>query len=271
MPTEQTGRGDPARTIALLWGTGERPTRGPKPGLTVDRIVAAAIAIADADGLEALTMRRVAERLGVGTMTLYRYLPGKAELLDVMVDRVAAETARPDRVSGGWRERLEQIARENFRLYERHPWLLHVFSGRPPLGPNIIAKYDHELAAVAGIGLSDVEMDSVLTLLHEFVRGAAATAAERARTPARTGQTDDEWWLALAPLLETVVDPARYPLAARVGAAATEHYQGASDPRHAFEFGLERLLDGIAVLVDARRIPVSPRTGPGARRAAGRG
>jgi AcrR family transcriptional regulator len=255
MSTEHTGRGDPARTIALLWGTRERGARGPRPGLTVEQIVAAAIAVADATGLAGLSMRRVAERLGVGTMSLYRYVPSKAELLDVMVDRVAGETARPEHMPGDWRASLEQIARENYLLYQRHPWLLQIYSGRPPLGPNIIAKYDYELGAVADIGLSDVEMDSVLTMVHEFVRGSAATAAEWRRMPAHTGQSDDAWWLALSPLLSAAFDPALYPLASRVGAAATDHYRGTYDPGHAFAFGLDRLLDGIAVLVAARSRP----------------
>ena len=95
MPFEYLGRGDPKRTIELLWGIRERGARGPKPGLTVDRIVNAAIEIADAEGLEGLSMRRVAERLSVGTMSLYRYVPGKAELLDVMIDRISDETERP--------------------------------------------------------------------------------------------------------------------------------------------------------------------------------
>jgi AcrR family transcriptional regulator len=250
MATEYLGRGDPTRTIELLWGTRERGARGPKPGLTVDGIVAAAIEIADAEGLEGLSMRRVAERLGVGTMSLYRYVPGKVEVLDVMVDRVSGETERPDDFSGGWRARLEQVARENRRLYERHPWLLQAFLGRPPLGPNVMAKYDYELRAIEGIGLSDVEMDSVLTLVLGYVRGWAASAVESARAPEQTGQTDDQWWTAFEPLVEKVFDAERYPLAARVGSAATERYQGTYDPQHAFEFGLERLLDGIEVFVD---------------------
>jgi len=250
MSTEYAGRGDPARSIELLWGTRERRVRGPKPGLTVDEIVAGAIEVADAEGLDGLSMRRVADRLGVGTMSLYRYVPGKAELLDVMVDRVSGESERPDDVPGGWRPRLEQIARENRRLYERHPWLLQVFPGRPPLGPGTIAKYDHELRAVEGIGLTDVEMDSVLTVVLGYVRGAAVSLVETAEAPERTGQTDDQWWTALAPSLEKVFDPQRYPLAARVGTAATEHYRGAYDAEHAFEFGLERLLDGVEAFID---------------------
>lgn len=245
MPTECAGRGDPARSIALLWGGREKGSRGPKPELTVDGIVAAAIAIADAEGLDRLSMRRIAARLGVGTMSLYRYVPGKAELLDLMVDRVNAETERPDNVPGGWRARLERIARENFRLHERHPWLLQLSLARPPLGPGIIAKYDYELGAVEGIGLTDVEMDSVLTLVLDFVRGSAANALAASSAARSTGQSDEQWWLAQAPFLAKVFDPQVYPLAARVGVAATDAYQGVSNPRHAFEFGLERLLDGI--------------------------
>jgi AcrR family transcriptional regulator len=250
MPTEYSGRGDPARTIELLWGTRERGARGPRPGLTVDRIVAAAIELADAEGLDGLSMRRVAERLGVGTMSLYRHVPGKAELLDVMVDRVSAEAARPDDAAGGWRGRLERVARANRQLYRRHPWLLQVFPGRPPLGPGVIAKYDRELRALEGIGLTDVEMDSVLTLVLGYVRGWAASAVESAQAPARTGQTDDQWWSAFGPLVDKVFDAGRYPLATRVGAAATEQYQGPYAPEHAFEFGLRRLLDGVGVFVD---------------------
>ena len=254
MATEYSGRGDPARTIELLWGTRERGARGPKPGLTVDQIVAAAVAIADAEGLKNLSMRRVADRLGVGTMSLYRYVPGKAELLDVMVDRVSGEIESADRRPRPWRRRLERVARDNRRLYERHPWLLQVFAGRPPLGPGVMAKYEQELRAVDGIGLSDVEMDLVLTLLLGYVRGWAGSAFESAAVAERTGQTDVQSWTAFEPLVERVFDPERYPLASRIGTAASELYEGAYDPERAFEFGLARLLDGVEVFV-ARSAP----------------
>ena len=195
-------------------------------------------------------MRRVADRLDVGTMSLYRYVPAKAELLDLMFDRVSNETARPDDAADGWRGRLEQIARENLALYARHPWLLDLANFRPPLGPGVIAKYDYELRAIDGIGLSDVAMDSVLALLLGYVRSAAASRAAWMRVPDETGQTDDEWWLSIAPTLEQVLDVERYAVAVRVGTASTEEYRGLHDPTQAFEFGLERVLDGIAVLIE---------------------
>ncbi len=245
---------DPARTMELLWGVRPTSGRGPKPGLTVDQIVAAAIAIADHEGIAGLSMRRVAEQLGVGTMSLYRHVPGKAELLDVMIDRVCAEAARVRRRAGPWRARLEQVARANRRLFARHPWLLQVSTVRPPMGPGVLAKYERELGAVEGIGLTDVEMDSVLGLVVGYARSAAEATVDAARV--RSGESDDEWWTALAPHLDRVFDPRRYPLAARVGVAATEYYAGAFDPEHAFEFGLQRVLDGIEVLVERRQLRI---------------
>lgn len=251
MTTEYSGTGDPARSLALLWRTREKASR--KGGdLSVERIVRAAIEVADAEGLAALSMRRVAERLGVGTMTLYTHVPGKGELLDVMLDTVYGETARPEQVPGGWRGRLAQIARENFALYLRHPWLLQVATTRPPLGPNLIAKYEYELRAVDGIGLTDLEMDAVVTLVTGYVHGAARPAVEADQATRHTGMTEQQWWHAHAPYLEKVLDPRRFPLAARVGTTAGEEYQAAGDPARAFEFGLARLLDGVEVLVRDR-------------------
>ncbi|SCG35885.1 TetR/AcrR family transcriptional regulator [Micromonospora coxensis] len=257
MSVEYSGTGDPARSLALLWRTREKTSR--KGGeLSVERIVRAAIEVADAEGLAALSMRRVAERLGVGTMSLYTHVPGKGELLDVMLDTVYGETARPRDVDGGWRGRLEQIARENWALYLRHPWLLQVATTRPPLGPNVTAKYEYELRAVEGVGLSDLEMDAVITLLDGYVHGAVRGAVEAAQAAQRTGMTDEQWWRAHAPYLEKVMDPQRFPTAARVGTAAGQEYQGPSDPGRAFEFGLARILDGVAVLIGERRGGAGP-------------
>jgi AcrR family transcriptional regulator len=255
MATEYSGSGDPARSIALLWRGAERPGRS---GLSVDRIVAAAIEVADTAGLAALSMRRVAEHLGVGTMSLYTYIPGKAELLDVMLDTVYAETARPAEPLPGWRARLEQIAHENWALYRRHPWLLQVATSRPPLGPGVTAKYDYELQAVAGLGLTDIEMDSVLTLVLSFVHGAARGAVDAAEAEQHTGLTDEQWWQAHAPLLEKVFDAARYPTASRVGSTVGAAFNAASNPDHTFTFGLARVLDGIATYLTTRAPPQPP-------------
>jgi AcrR family transcriptional regulator len=248
--TEYTGAGDPKRSMELLWRLQAPRRRGPKPRLQVEQVVRAAIALADAEGLAAVSMRRVAEAVGVATMTIYSYVPGKAELLDLMLDTVAGETARPP--LSDWRDALARIARENWDLFHRHPWMLQVATYRPPLGPNIIAKYEYELSAVEGIGLSDVDMDSVLTLVLGYVAGAARGSVEAAQAKARTGVSDDEWWAANAPLLAQVIDAGRFPIASRVGSAAGEEYGAPYSPDYAFTFGLERVLDGIEAFVRSR-------------------
>jgi AcrR family transcriptional regulator len=252
--TEYSGRGDPARSLALLWRakTQEPSSRKGKPELSVDRIVRVAIDVADAEGLTALSMRRVADALKVGTMSLYTYVPGKAELIDVMLDSVYGELERPEDDTGGWRARLERVARQNWALYHRHPWMLQIATTRPVMGPNTIAKYDYELRAVADIGLTDIEMDSVLSLVLGHVEGAARRALESAQAEQQTGMSNEQWWGAHAPLLEKVFDASRYPTAARVGSAAGEAHGGAYEPEHAFEFGLQRVLDGIEVLIERR-------------------
>jgi AcrR family transcriptional regulator len=234
----------------LLWRKRTAPSRGPKPRLDLDQIVKAAMDVADADGLATLSMRKVAEQLGVGTMSLYTYVPGKSELLDLMFDQALA--GANEHVEGTWRERLERIAHENWWRYHRHPWLLEITMVRPVLGPNVIARYDHEVAAVDGIGLTDVEMDAVVSLLAGHVEGAARRALEAAHAERSTGQSDAEWWAARAPLLGELLEPELYPTAMRVGAAAGEKHNAAYAPEYSFEFGLRCILDGVQALVEGR-------------------
>jgi AcrR family transcriptional regulator len=218
----------------------------------VEEVVRSAIAIADGDGLEAVTMRRLAESLGVRPMALYTYVPGKSELLDLMLDRVYGEMPRAAWRSDRWRERLTVVARDNRALFEAHPWAAAVSGSRPPLGPGLMSKYEHELTALATAGLDDVETDAALTFLLDFVRSSALGAHDARAIRKSTGMTDEEWWTANAPLLARVVDANAYPTAARVGAAAGAAQGGAYSPDRAWEFGLERVLDGLGVLIERR-------------------
>ncbi|SDG73597.1 regulatory protein, tetR family [Sinosporangium album] len=254
MSNERTGAGDPARTLALLWRDPSAvPRRGPRQGLTVDAVVEAATRVADAEGLDAVTMRRLAQDLGVAPMTLYTYVPGKAELLDLMLDAAYAAMPRSDTAGRPWRARVAAVAEENRALFERHPWLVSVSTGRPPLGPGVMAKYEHELSALEGLGLDDVRMDAALSFVLGFVQANARAAAE-ARAVRRDSAMDDaEWWRLNAPLIARALDEKAYPLAARVGAAAGAAQGGAYEPGHAYTFGLERVLDGLATLVDRPR------------------
>jgi AcrR family transcriptional regulator len=259
MATEFTGTGDPARSMALLWRTGEEggPRPGPRAGLDIDRVVSAAVRLADAEGLAALSMRRVAAELGVGTMSLYTHVPGKGELVDLMLDGVLGELYPDGEVpaGGGWRDRLEAVARANWQFFLRHPWAVHVATGRPPLGPGLMRKYELELRAVDGLGLDEVEMDLLVSLVNGFVRGSVGGVHERSDAERATGTTEQQWWAATEPYLARVFDAERYPTAARVGPVAGEELQAAYAPERTFEFGLARLLDGIGVLVGGRSGP----------------
>ncbi|MFI9230688.1 TetR/AcrR family transcriptional regulator C-terminal domain-containing protein [Streptomyces rimosus] len=247
---------DAARTLRLLWREpGSGPARrGPRQALSIDAVIEAATALADADGLDGLTMRSVAQRLGVTPMTLYTYVPGKSALLDLMLDAAYLRMPRAAHDGVPWRARLEAVARANRALYRRHPWVAERPVSRPPLGPGVMAKYEHELAAFDGLGLDDVTTDAALTYLLGFV-DSVARAEFHARAAARdSALTDDQWWAAHAPVLATVFDPSRYPRAARIGSAAGEMHQSAYDPEHAFTFGLARVLDGLAALVEPGRV-----------------
>lgn len=243
---------DPRRGFNLLWRSGDRPGRGPKSALSAKEIARAGIALADAEGIESVSMRRIAGHVGCGPMSLYRHVPGKGELLDLMLDAVLGELATAGDEPAGWRARLERVAHENWELYRRHPWAVHVATGRPPLGPGVIAKYERELRAVDGLGLSEVEMDLVVTVVTSFVKGTVAGLLERTDAERATGITEQQWWEATEPFVDRVFDAARFPTVARVGPVAGAELQAASDPERSFAFGLARLLDGVAVLVSAR-------------------
>jgi AcrR family transcriptional regulator len=252
---KKTAAPDPARSLALLWGS---HTKAGRSGLTVRSIVDTAIELADANGLEAVSMRMVAEQLKVGTMSLYTHVPGKGELTDLMFDSVYgdlyADVDEPARQSGGWRGAMEFVAGRNWEVLTRHPWIHDVPTMRNALGPNITLKYEAELRPLDGLGLTDVEMDSALTLILTHVGGTARAGAEQLRTQRDTGLSDQEWWREISPTLTHVMAGAadRFPVAGRVGTSVGEHFQSVIDPAHALAFGLARILDGIALLIDER-------------------
>ncbi|HEY0002398.1 MAG TPA: TetR/AcrR family transcriptional regulator C-terminal domain-containing protein [Actinoplanes sp.] len=244
--------GDVDRTLALLWrrtlGT-PQGSRGPRQRFTVDEVVRAAIEVADADGLPAFSMRKVADRLGLKLMSIYTYVPGRSELIGLMVDEVIGEDAfRP--ATGTLRQRLAAIARQAWDEVMRHPWLLQVEEYRPWIGPNGSAKYEWQLSAIDGAGFTDLEMDQVVTLLVGFAQNAARAAVAARRAAEQTQMTDAEWWEINAPVLERLMPPGAYPVSGRVGQVAGETYNALADPERSFQFGLERILDGLAFLLD---------------------
>ncbi|MBO0651906.1 TetR/AcrR family transcriptional regulator [Streptomyces triculaminicus] len=232
---------DPKASLALLWGEQEQPRRGPKPSLTAERIVTGAIAIADGEGLDALSMQRVASELEVTTMALYRYVPGKAELIDLMVDTAlgtppahTAHTADP----GEWRPRLTEWARQCWALYRRHPWILTATAMRRQLmGPNQLAWLDAALAALEPTGLPAARQHDTVLLVIGHIRNLAQQLVDADETG------DQEWNRLAADVLER--HGHRYPaLTAAIAAGAFAPHD--DDP---LDFGLERILDGVAALI----------------------
>lgn len=251
MPEKRTAMAaNPVKTLALLWGPQDRPGRS---GLTVRAIVEEAVAIADTGGLDTVSMRSVAEKLGAGTMSLYTHIPGKSALVDLMIDTVNGELyADLDEPAGqgDWRAGLRFIAGKNWELYVRHPWLLQIPQGRPALGPNISRKYEAELRPLDGIGLSDEQMDGVLTMVLVHVQGMARWQAALTADRTDSGADDEQWWTAIEPALAAVMDPSAFPVAGRVGRAVGEQLNSAGDPAGSLEFGLDRILDGVQHLLD---------------------
>ncbi|WP_406861617.1 TetR/AcrR family transcriptional regulator [Streptomyces sp. HUAS MG47] len=242
-------------SLDLLWGTGERPSRGPRPGLTLDRIVGAAVTLADAEGLDAVSMRRVSAELGVGTMSLYRYVPGKTQLLDLMLDRVQGESlaAGPREPAADWRGAVETLARGHLALYRAHPWLLKVNETRSLLGPNTLRGFElcmTGLKGPRGMGLTDPETVSVIVTVQSFVAGVARMELQAAEAAQETGVSDEDFWAAQTPFLERAMASGEFPTVA-----------GLAEDTFAFEidqfaFGLARLMDGFEALV--ARAAVSP-------------
>jgi AcrR family transcriptional regulator len=244
--SDDVGKGpDLPRAIGLLWGIDDRPAKGPRPGLTVERIVAAAVEVADAEGVGALSMARIAQQVGFTTMSLYRYVASKDELLMLVTDAaLGPPPALPD-AGTSWRRDLETWARAMQASYQRHPWVVHIPILGLPLGPNTVGYLDRGLAALSTTGLTEQEKASAVLLLSGFVRNTTSLAGDLARAQPN--------WVAVdyGRLLATVIDGDSHPAldrAARSGVFDDDEGYGDAD----FTFGLERILDGIHTLVEVR-------------------
>ncbi len=229
-------------SIELAWGLRDPGARGPKRGLTLGRIVEAGIAIAGDEGLTALSMGRVARELGVGTMSLYRYVAAKRELLTLMVDS-ALGVPPPAREGEDWRAGLARWAVGVRDAYRRHPWALKIPIDAPPLGPNNIAWLDDALRALADTPLSEQQKLSSVLLVSGFVRNDATLTADFAA--AAEGELVMPGY---GTLLAQLTDEADFPALHR--AIASGALDDEDDIDHEFNFGLERVLDGIEVLIE---------------------
>lgn len=235
--------------LDLLWGRRERGTRGPKPGLSIEGIVEAAIKLADAEGLGAVSMARVAKELGFTTMSLYRYVANKDELLQLMWN-ASAQGAEDLVLEGGdWRERLRGWALVQREMIDRHAWITEMPMATPPLAPNSLTFVERGLEALDDTGVADADKLRVIGLISSYTLSESRMAHEAARaTPPDAPAT----WT-FESLLRELIDPDGYPRLHRIATAsgdAPRPTTRAADEHAEFIFGLETILDGVATLVD---------------------
>lgn len=231
------------KSIAAAWGISDRAARGPKPALSLGRIVEAAIRVADRDGLNAVSMSAVAREAGASTMALYRYVDAKDELLQLMVDAVygppPAPTARDEPV----REGLRRWAWGVLRVFRAHPWVLRVPITGPPITPNAVTWFESGLQSLRDTGLDENEKMETVLLLSVFVRGIEAALLEVREAFLQSARTDQEAMSGYGTALARLIDPHAFPALHRaIGSGVMD---AEDDPDEEFIFGLERVLDGI--------------------------
>jgi AcrR family transcriptional regulator len=220
----------------VVW---ERPEPAERPApapLSRERIVTAAIRLADADGLAAVSLRKVAAALDVGPMRLYGYLATKEELLDLMVDAVYAEI-RP--AGDGWREVLRSLAETTRQAVHHHEWLADLIGGRPQLGPNALARGEAVVSAMDGVDI-DLVMP-VVGAVDAYVIGVVRREIAERRAERATGMDERQWQATFGPYLQRTFATGRFPALATVIRDAAH-----LDADETFRTGLDFVLDGIA-------------------------
>jgi AcrR family transcriptional regulator len=246
------GTGLPA-SFEQAWGVRQRPTKGPKRGLSLERIVDAAVKIAGADGLAAVSMSRVAADLGASTMSLYRYVAAKDELLALMLDAVTGTPPDVPAPGEDWRAGLARWAFAERAALRQHPWALRVPLTGPPATPNQIAWLERGLRCLRGTGLAEAEKLGVVILLSSYVWREVMIAVDISAAGSAGGLVPPSpagYGRALAKL----TDPERFPaLHALLASGVFEQADDPDDLDAEFDFGLQRILDGIEVLVRSRR------------------
>jgi AcrR family transcriptional regulator len=234
-------------TIELAWGLRERSGKGPKPGLSLERIVETGMRVAAREGLDAVSMNRIAAELDASTMSLYRYVRAKEELLALMVDAAFATPPAPPAAGEGWRPALSRWVRDHLAVLRRHPWVVRIPLGGPPIMPHQVVWFERALSCLKETGLTGAEKLSVLLLVNGFVRNEALLSADLHGAARASGTTLERATAAYGRLLSGLIDPQRFPELSAIVAAGL--FDGTGDTDDDFDFGLERILDGIAARI----------------------
>ena len=235
--------------LQAAWGLRERPTKGPKPALSAERIVAAAVRVAHAEGFAAVSMNRVAAELSTSAMSLYRHVANKDELAVLMMEAVVGEPP-PSMPGEGWRPALERWASAMLAMFREHRWFLQVPVSAPPATPRQLGWLEAGLAALAGTGLSEAEKVSVALLVNGVVRNEAQISGQMADAASSAGRTVEATIGEFGALLRVLVTADRFPMLRRAIDAGV--MDQADDPEADFAFALARVLDGIEKLIEDR-------------------
>jgi AcrR family transcriptional regulator len=237
--------------LDLLWGRRPRGRHGPKPGLTVDAIVTTAIRIGDAEGLDAVSMARVAKELNFTTMSLYRHVSNKDELLQLMWN-ASAQGAESLVIEGdGWRPRLRMWAIVQRDMIDLHPWITQLPMAAPPLAPNSLTFVERGLETLEGTGLADADKIRVIGLLSSYTLSEARMAHDAARAAEQAAASGAGPSDSFEGLLRRLVDKENYPLLHRIAwSRQIGDAPSGLEEREEFLFGVERILDGIQSLIE---------------------
>jgi AcrR family transcriptional regulator len=250
-------KGNLPEGIAISWGLGKKPQRGPKREMSTDQIVKAAIKIADQDGLAALSMSRLASSLGFTTMSLYRYIPSKDDLFLLMQDAVCAMsfTENGDDAAKDWRQRMRDYVNLNISFFRKHPWITDIPISGVPVTPNQLKLVDLALRSTRGLPINDYEKMSFVLLLSGYARSCGVIlkdmdkAIESGKSPDSFSGT--EYSSALKNLVTAEQFPDLYPVL--LSGAYTEENEEDNTVGDDFAFGLERILDGIEQFLSLKK------------------
>ena len=230
----------------MIWTRPERAGKGPAPSHSRAEITAAAIGLADAEGIDAVSMRRVAAKLGAGTGTLYRYVARKDDLIDLMIDAGRGRGRRSGPAQRGLAPGPPGVLPGGpASIMHRHPWVAVLAAGRPTFGPNGLRLAEHTLRAIADLGLTIDEMLVSVETLQAFVRGYTLGELAEQEAIRRSGLDREQWMTAHAPYLERIIDDGLHPLVTRVVLHAEGPHADDQDER-GFELGLNRIVDGLS-------------------------
>lgn len=239
--SEDNGPDAVAAEVSWLWESQTRARRRPRPELSLQLIVRAGIELADSEGLAAVAMARIADSLGAGTMSLYRYVPNKTQLVRAMLDTAIGQP--PPTIPAAWQTQLRAWAVSLGAMIVAHPWMLPLLNERRAMGPNELAWFESALAVATSAGFTPRMAVQVVFAINSYVRGTAGDRARMSETERDTGVSEDEWRDPYLDALTRVVDEQRYPtlsVALAAGALSRPAY---------FEYGLDRLLEGITAAV----------------------